>query len=605
MESSIKYTCELCSAKFSARRNLRRHHRIHHQDQQVLHACKVCGQTFKRIDSLKRHEKSRHHHQNIQGQEDKTTAGARKYICLTCNAEFSVRRNLTRHHRTFHQDQRVLYVCNTCGKAFGRPDSLRRHEKTQHLSKCHSDEESQRLVCSECNAHFTTIRDLEDHKKTHYPKETYLCHTCGRVYNECKKFVKHIKSHGKQSSLTPTCKRKSPRENQSTRRKKPRCPQSDQQSDLSTDIKLPPHVDPEGCVARMYKEHWYNIKDRQSQGRVHRWYNFHLQSLDNTILKEKARKVFELQSTAFKINASYGFVLFNNETEECRYYYASRNTKIFNEPYVITNHASFEGFINTFIHEDVLEYARSLRPNSKWVVQHITNVTFYVFSLIDHPIGRGMELPLYVLDNKAIVSLVKNRMTGKTYDDNLCLFRCIALLRGCSSKCLETTTKELLKSYKPNEEINKFPGVKLSELSDVEEFFQINIIVYQLVPVGDESIGGDCGKEVNDVCTPTVSSTETEKDLFSSEQTVAATLIRRGLDKFAETLYVNLHDSHFSYIIDIESLTREKKMIQMPSLYKVGQLQARNNFPVCDESSLESLAKTRDERWFIVYAVKD
>jgi hypothetical protein len=45
---------------------------------------------------------------------------------------------------------------------------------------------------------------------------------------------------------------------------------------------------------------------------------------------------------------------------------------------------------------DVFEWARQQRPNSKWVVADITNATFYVTKLRDHPIGRSTRLPKYV-----------------------------------------------------------------------------------------------------------------------------------------------------------------------------------------------------------------
>jgi hypothetical protein len=35
----------------------------------------------------------------------------------------------------------------------------------------------------------------------------------------------------------------------------------------------------------------------------------------------------------------------------------------------------------------MLEYIRQQRPDTKWVVHLLTNVTFYVNKLFDHPIG--------------------------------------------------------------------------------------------------------------------------------------------------------------------------------------------------------------------------
>jgi len=65
---------------------------------------------------------------------------------------------------------------------------------------------------------------------------------------------------------------------------------------------------------------------------------------------------------------------------------------------------------------------------------------------------------------------------------------------------------------------NKFPGVTLRELVDVEDVFEINVVVYAL--------------EVDD-------------------QSPKATVVQLSRKKYERTMYVNLHESHFSYIFDV------------------------------------------------------
>ena len=61
----------------------------------------------------------------------------------------------------------------------------------------------------------------------------------------------------------------------------------------------------------------------------------------------------------------------------------------------------------------------------------VTNVTFFVNKILQHPIGCvDVVLPDYVKRNKAIVGLVKDHYRNATYNDNLCLFRCLALHLG-------------------------------------------------------------------------------------------------------------------------------------------------------------------------------
>jgi hypothetical protein len=66
----------------------------------------------------------------------------------------------------------------------------------------------------------------------------------------------------------------------------------------------------------------------------------------------------------------------------------------------------------------MLEYIRQQRPDTKWVVHLLTNVTFYVNKINEHSIGASVLLPDYILKNPGLYN-----------DDNLCLFRCLAVHR--------------------------------------------------------------------------------------------------------------------------------------------------------------------------------
>ena len=120
-----------------------------------------------------------------------------------------------------------------------------------------------------------------------------------------------------------------------------------------------------------------------------------LTSLDTRDLHEPLRELFEEQKTAFKVNVSYGFIL--KEKQE----------------------------------NDVLRWA-----NSDWVCELVTNATFFINRIIQHPIGCvGVNLPIYLKRNKAVVGLEKDHHNA-TYNDNLCLFRCLALLLGREAAAL-------------------------------------------------------------------------------------------------------------------------------------------------------------------------
>ncbi|CAB3995824.1 Hypothetical predicted protein [Paramuricea clavata] len=190
-------------------------------------------------------------------------------------------------------------------------------------------------------------------------------------------------------------------------------------------------------------------------------------------LVNDVQRTFEDQTTMFKLNLSFGFVLFNNDTEQMQYHHSSaNNNRVFDAPFLMRNREDLDQVRATLENLDVFELARQRRPNSKWVVMDITNATFYVTKLRDHPIGRSRRLPKYVLENPAIVSLDCNGQTGLPYEDNLCLFRCLALHRRCHPHNLERDTQHYFERYSEDDD---FDGVTLEESPELEKMFELNI----------------------------------------------------------------------------------------------------------------------------------
>ena len=224
--------------------------------------------------------------------------------------------------------------------------------------------------------------------------------------------------------------------------------------------------------------------------------------------------LFDQQTTAFKVNVSFGFVLREKENDRLRYYHSSNNCcgRYLEEPSLITNRGDFDRFLARIQESDILQWAIAQRPNSDWVCEHVTNATFFLNRIVQHPIGCvDVVLPDYVKRNKAIVGLVKDNNRKSTFNDNICLFRCLALHLGREAAALYAEYT--------NTPVHAFVGVTLDDLHKVESKFETNVVVYQLVPTGNEK--------------------------------TMAELVRRSTGHYPETMYVNLHETHYSYIRDI------------------------------------------------------
>ena len=92
------------------------------------------------------------------------------------------------------------------------------------------------------------------------------------------------------------------------------------------------------------------------------------------------------------------------------------------QPFLAPNQDDSEHLYDQINNTDFLEWVRQQRPSSKWVVDLITNVIWFVSKIRDHSIGQGTFLPIYITETHGIAALDRKHRTGKPYEDNLCFF---------------------------------------------------------------------------------------------------------------------------------------------------------------------------------------
>ena len=219
-----------------------------------------------------------------------------------------------------------------------------------------------------------------------------------------------------------------------------------------------------------------------SRGPLQCRYDYRLTTLDTTVLEAPLKLMFKEQTHSFKINLSYGFVLRNKNTgTRYKYNRSSCNCcgRYLDEPSLITNSKDIDVYLERIRETYVLQWAIDQRPDSAWVCELVTNVTFFVNRIINHPLGCvGVSLPAYIKKNKAVISLEKEPNHFKRYIDNLCLFRCLALHRRCDRYRLEPAVKTLYEAYDQDDvAIEEFAWVTMDELSRVETTFETNVCV--------------------------------------------------------------------------------------------------------------------------------
>ena len=149
-------------------------------------------------------------------------------------------------------------------------------------------------------------------------------------------------------------------------------------------------------------------------------------------------KIIQKQKNRFKINYSSGFVLRNIETQSYRYYHSSHNNaQVLDRAVLISNRHDLVNFLNALSEEDFMETLT--RPDTKWQIVDITNITFYVTKLQDVALGAPIDLPDNVKFNLGLVNF--------SADDHLCFFRCLAVFKKADTRYCETAAKRLFNDF--------------------------------------------------------------------------------------------------------------------------------------------------------------
>ena len=190
---------------------------------------------------------------------------------------------------------------------------------------------------------------------------------------------------------------------------------------------------------------------------------------------------------------------------------------------MIRNQADFDAFLEAILQEDILEWARQQRQNTKWIVVCVTNMTIFVNKINDHPIGNNtVNLPEFVKNNRGIIGLEKDCKGHQAYNDNLCFFRALAIQRGLSQEPIsifESGVRELFNDLVRGD-ATKYEGIQLHDLPSIEKKLQLNINVLQLEKKEDGQ--------------------------------VLAKMTQRSLCRYPETMNLNLYENHFSLISNLD-----------------------------------------------------
>ena len=126
---------------------------------------------------------------------------------------------------------------------------------------------------------------------------------------------------------------------------------------------------------------------------------------------------------------------------------------------------------------DIVDLCTRERVNTKLKFYKQTNLTVFAEPLKDIPMGfKDSVLLEPLLKNQNVNCLTFEKKTRQPYNDNLCLFRAVAL-HLIGNKRLEAATSKLFNLYLNDcgeADPSQFQGVHMTDIPKVEEMLQPN-----------------------------------------------------------------------------------------------------------------------------------
>ena len=151
--------------------------------------------------------------------------------------------------------------------------------------------------------------------------------------------------------------------------------------------------------------------------------------------------------------------------------------------------ANVKDFLNK---TDVKESCSRERMNTKWKFYKLTNLAVFAALLKDVPKGcKDAVLPKPLLKNHTINCLTFEENTRQPYNDNLCLFRALALHLLENQRLAEETSKiiNLFVNKMDGLSADQLAGVRMNDIPFVDDLLTLNILLYDRDIVHGNNIG--------------------------------------------------------------------------------------------------------------------
>ena len=234
------------------------------------------------------------------------------------------------------------------------------------------------------------------------------------------------------------------------------------------------------------------LVDPELETARHKVFNYAVETLNETIVNEKLHHFFSNMKCAAKVNLAFSFILKNIKDGGFRYFYVHENNTLLDRSKLVCTHDDLAKLKDLLNKTDVIESCSRERMNTKWRFYQLTNLTVFAASLKDVPMGcKDTVSPEQLLKNCTINCLTFEENIRQPYNDNLCLFRALALHLNGNQRLEEQTSKifNLFISKMDGLSADQFQAVHMNDIPFVEDLLTLNIVLYDIDIVDGNNIG--------------------------------------------------------------------------------------------------------------------
>ncbi len=486
-----------------------------------INLCHFCNDNFEYLEELREHKKTC---QDKQLQP--ITATEKNFLCYVCGFATDKSKPFISHMNVRHQLE--IKICRKCSGFV--PES----EAPAHRVLCDTAEkllaESLRSNSQKTDSHFETKSTENCSSTAKTSKDNLVFETVENPSDKSSEFLEN--QHSTEEIYRST-------------EKTVHVLLDDPKSVEYPAITFTSDPKEISDFCEVYSEHWKSIMSFYKIAKISRLFNCRLSGEDDleNIRKFMLKFIYPSMKRAFKIWLSPSLILKHRATGKMIFYWPSRfNNCLPDDPHLIKNKVDFDSYVKKVLEIDFDEIF-GYRPDTSYSLLCFTAISFYAVEthIPIGVIGAPVDLPIYLTKNKFLISLATCKQYKKSMDDNLCFFRCLQIhkqVNESGKKPAEASSLRL--SYKKEvkaalklasefygKPVNRetFKGIKFADLPALEQFFKININVYQ---------AENCKRA----------------GPISQRNVLLARTLYCGLGNFPSTLHMNEYKNHFSYIVE-------------------------------------------------------